>query len=70
VIFLQKASEISTKTFDELAQQIMQLGKMLQTKDAEITRLEALCEKNKIDYKPKTTPPQQPQQTPQQAPKK
>ncbi len=40
---------------------------MLQTKDADITRLEALCEKNKIDYKPKTRPeqttPPQPSQT-------
>jgi len=32
----------------------MQLGKMMQTKDVEIKRLQELCEKNKIEYKPKT----------------
>ena len=54
VIFQQKASEISTKSFDELAAQIIQLGQMVQKKDAEITTLQGLCEKNKIEYKPKT----------------
>jgi len=32
----------------------MQIGQMMQTKDVEIKRLQELCEKNKIEYKPKT----------------
>jgi len=57
VIFQQKASEISTKTFDELAQQIMQLGQIGQRKDLEIKRLQELCDKNKVEYKPKAPQP-------------
>ena len=52
VLFQQKASEIATKSYDELSQQILQLRNMLQTKDDEIKRLQGLCEKNKIDFKP------------------
>ena len=57
VIFQQKASEISTRTFDELSAQIIQLGQMLQTKETEMKRLEELCEKNKIEYKTETANP-------------
>ena len=53
VIFQQKASEVSTKTFDELSAQIIQLAQMVQDKDAEIKNMQELCDKNKIDYKPK-----------------
>ncbi len=57
VIFQQKTSEISIKIVDELSTQIMQIGQMMQTKDVEIKRLQELCEKNKIEYKPKTQVP-------------
>ena len=53
VLFQQKASEISTKTFDDLSNQIIQLAQMIQDKDAEIKNMQELCDKNKIDYKPK-----------------
>ncbi len=59
VIFQQKTSEIAVKIVDELSTQIMQIGQMMQTKDVEIKRLQELCEKNKIEYKPKT-PAEQP----------
>ena len=48
-----KAQEIATGAFDRLVQQIQQLSKLIADKDAEIKRLEELCEKNKIDAKPK-----------------
>jgi len=32
---------------------------MVQNKDAEIKNLQELCDKNKIDYKPKEAPPPQ-----------
>ena len=58
VIFQQKASEVSTKTFDELSAQIIQLAQMVQNKDSEIKNMQELCDKNKIDYTPKPPSPQ------------
>jgi len=58
VLFQQKASEVSTKTFDELSNQIIQLAQMVQDKDSEIKNMQELCDKNKIDYKPKQPSPQ------------
>jgi len=57
VLFQQKASEVSTRTFDDLGAHIIQLTQMMQTKDTEITRLQQLCEKNKIEHKPKIPNP-------------
>lgn len=53
VILQQKANEYATRTFDDLGQYIRQQIKILQLRDNEIKRLEELCEKNKIDHKPK-----------------
>jgi len=36
-----------------LSGQLLQAAKILQQKDVEIKQLQALCEKNKIEYKPK-----------------
>ena len=67
VIFQQKAGEVSTKTFDELSAQIIQLAQMVQNKDSEIKNMQELCDKNKIDYTPK---PPLPQTVPPQTKKK
>ena len=53
VLVQQKANEYITKTVDELSGQLLQAAQMLQQKDVEIKQLQGLCEKNKIDYKPK-----------------
>ena len=53
VLVQQKANEFTTKVVDELSQQLLQAAQMLQQKDVEIKQLQALCDKNKIDYKPK-----------------
>lgn len=55
MLFQQKAGEISTKTFDELSNQLMQVLQRLQNKDAEIKKFNEFCEKNKIEYPPKET---------------
>ncbi len=53
MLFQQKAGEISTKTFDEVSNQLVQVLQSLQNKDAEIKKFNEFCEKNKIDYPPK-----------------
>ena len=53
ILVQQKFNEYVTKSVDELSLQLLQAAKMLQQKDIEIKQLQALCEKNKIDYKPK-----------------
>ena len=70
VIFQQKASELSTKAFDDLSQQILQQRQMLQKGieekkklqdllekgNTETKRLEDLLEKNNIQHKLEKAP--------------
>jgi len=44
-----KSQEVSLAAFDRVTQQLQQMQKLAQVKDAEISRLTELCEKNKID---------------------
>ncbi len=48
-----KSQQVSLTAFSQIAQQLQQILQLVQRKDTEIKRLQGLCEKNKIEYKPK-----------------
>lgn len=53
VLAHSRNEQVSLAAFDKMVQQIQQFLQKLQVKEQEIKRLEVLCEKNKIDTKPK-----------------
>ena len=59
-----KAQETSLAALDRVSQQVKQLSLSIKSRDDEITRLKALCEKHKID----TTPPKQEQPSQEKKP--
>ena len=56
ILIHNKSQEISVGAFNQIIQQLQQAIQLLQQKEAEIKRLEGLCDANKIDYKPKASP--------------
>lgn len=57
VLSHSQTEQFSLGAFDKIVQQIQQLGQLLKTKEDEIKRLQDICNKNKIDFKPNSEKP-------------
>ena len=57
ILIHNKSQEISVGAFNQVIQQLQQLIQVLKQKEGEITRLQSLCNANKIDFKPKQEKP-------------
>lgn len=57
VLGQSKAEQLSLGAFDRIAQQMQQFGMMYQKSQEEVKRLQELCDKNNIQYKPKKEKP-------------
>ncbi len=53
ILAYNKSQQISLSSFNKISQQLQQAIQIINEKDKEVKRLEELCEKNKIEFKPK-----------------